>query len=187
MSSDDLLETEANSPFKTRSALLVSVLALVLAVASLGGSNATKDATMENILASDAYNFYQAKNQRQTAFKLASDQIQVQLARGDMPAAAKDMLEKQLAKYKETIARYESEPETGEGKKELLVRAKGHERNRDLAMQKDPWFDYAQALLQIAIVLTSLSIITNRKFFFYLSTGLGLAGIACTLQGYFLF
>ena len=49
---DDLLETHSD-PFKSRCALLVSLLAMVLALASLGGSNASKEATMHNILASN--------------------------------------------------------------------------------------------------------------------------------------
>jgi len=70
---------EAGDPFKSRAALLVSVLAMVLAVASLGGSNAAKDATQHNILAANAYAFYQAKNIRQTAYKIAADQLEAEL------------------------------------------------------------------------------------------------------------
>ena len=38
-----------------------------------------------------------------------------------------------------------------EGKKDILNRAKEHEKARDHAMQQDPWFDYAKGMLQIAI------------------------------------
>ena len=44
-----------------KGAILVSVLAMALAIVSLGGNNAAKEATQENILAANAYNFYQAK------------------------------------------------------------------------------------------------------------------------------
>jgi len=50
-----------------------------------------------------------------------------------------------------------SEPETGEGLKELMAKVKALEAQRDRAMRKDPYFDYGQALLQIAIVLASVS------------------------------
>jgi hypothetical protein len=186
MTHDSINEDNQDSPFKTHSALLVSILALVLAIATLGGSNATKDATMENILASNAYSFYQAKSQRQTTFKVAAEQTEALLANDRLPAKQRDLLAKNLAKYRETISRYESEPDTGEGKKELLQKAKAHEKNRDVAIRRDPWFDYAGALLQIAIVLTSLAIITSRKFFFHLSVGLGGIGTLCTIQGYLL-
>ena len=176
-----------NDPFKTRCALLVSVLALVLAVASLGGSNAAKEATMENILAANAYNFYQAKNQRQTAYKIAADDLELQLKGGRVPTEARQAAEKKLADYQKNIARYESEPETGEGKKELMQKAKAHENRRDEALDRDPWFDYAEALLQIGIVLTSVAIITGRRTFFNVSAVLGTVGVLSTLNGYLLF
>ncbi|MSQ66074.1 MAG: DUF4337 family protein [Limnohabitans sp.] len=52
------LAQAATNPFKTYCALLVSVLAMVLAVSNLGGSNTGKDATMNNILAANMYSFY---------------------------------------------------------------------------------------------------------------------------------
>ena len=58
--------------------------------------------------------------------------------------------------YRKTVARYETEPETGEGKKELIAKAKEYEAKRDHALKQDPYFDYAEALLQIAIVLISV-------------------------------
>jgi len=177
----------ANSPFKTYCALLVSVLAMVLAVCNLGGSNTGKDATMNNILAANMYSFYQAKNVRQTQYKLAVDQLDIQLALEKLSPAAKQLLEDKKAVYKKTIERYESEPENGEGKKELMAKAKEYEHERDMALKKDPWFDYAEGLLQLAIVLTSVAIITGRQSMAYVAFLLGIVGSVCTLNGYFLF
>jgi len=105
---------------QNRSALTISILAMVLAIASLGGSNAMKEATQENILAANAYSFYQAKNIRQTSFKLAAADLELQLAREpNMNATAKAMFEKKIEDYKKTADRYESEPENKEGKKRI--------------------------------------------------------------------
>ena len=183
---DELAEA-AKDTFKTRCALLVSALALVLTVNNLGGSNTAKEATMSNILASNTYAFYQAKNIRQTEYKLAADQIEFQLAIEKLSAPTAELLKAKLASYKKTIERYESEPETGEGKKELMVKAKNLEQERDLALRKDPWFDYAEGLLQLAIVLTSVAIISNRRSMFSAASVLGVVGAFCTLNGYFLF
>jgi hypothetical protein len=96
-------------------------------------------------------------------------------------------MEAKLAGYKKNVERYESEPETGEGKKELMAKAKHLEQERDIALLKDPWFDYAEGLLQLAIVLTSVAIISNRRIMFYAASVLGVVGSVCTLNGYFLF
>jgi hypothetical protein len=183
---EELLETHSD-PFKSRCAFLVSILAMVLALASLGGSNASKEATMHNILAANAYAFYQAKNIRQTSYRLAADDFQVMLANDKISAATRELLESKLQAYKKNIDRYESEPETKEGKKELMQQAKEHEHERDLALRRDPWFDYAEAMLQIAIVLTSVALITSVRTLLGVSLTLGLLGIFCTLNGYLLF
>lgn len=173
--------------FKSRAALLVSVLALVLAIASLGGSNAAKEATQENISAANAYNFYQAKSIRQTAYKVAADELEITLSKEDkLSADSKELITKKLEAYRKNIDRYESEPETGEGKKELMARAKHHEAERDLALKRDPWFDYAEATLQIGIVLASVAIITSTPLLLMGSMGLGLIGLLCTLNGFLL-
>ncbi len=95
----EIAET-ALSPFKTYCALLVSILAMVLAVCNLGGSNTGKDAMMNNILASNMYSFYQAKNVRQTQYKLAVDDLEIQLTAGKLTLASKQLLQDKVAAYK---------------------------------------------------------------------------------------
>jgi len=181
------LAEAANNPFKTYCALLVSVLAMVLAINNLGGSNTGKDATMNNILASNMYSFYQAKSIKQTKYKVAAEELEIQLTSDKLNAATKELLQAKLSAYKKNLERYESEPDTGEGKKELMIKAKEFEQLRDLALKKDPWFDYAEGLLQLAIVLTSVAIITGRRMMASLALFLGIVGTVCTFNGYFLF
>jgi Domain of unknown function (DUF4337) len=90
------LPEKGNDPFRTRCAMLVSTLAMCLAIASLGGNNASKESMSNNILASNAYSFYQAKNLRQTNYKIAADDMRVQLANDKLTPAAKTLLEKKL-------------------------------------------------------------------------------------------
>ena len=161
---------------------------MVLAITSLGGSNAGKDITQENILAANTYAFYQAKSIRQTTLKVAAADMELQLLREPaMNAAATEATQKKIEDYKKTIDRYESEPETKEGKKELMVRAKEHEAIRDHAIRQDPWFDYAEGGLQIAIVLLSVSIIGSIPALYVAGLGLGLLGTLSSLNGFFLF
>ena len=177
-----------NNRQKNRTALTIFIFAMVLAITSLGGSNAAKDITQENILAANTYAFYQAKSIRQTTLKVAAVDMELQLLREPtMNAAAREATQKKIDDYKKTIDRYESEPDTKEGKKELMVRAKAHEAVRDHAIRQDPWFDYAEGGLQIAIVLLSVSIIGSIPALYFAGLGLGLLGCVSALNGFLLF
>jgi len=179
---------DENNAFKSKAALMVSIFAMILAVSNIGSSNASGEATEQNILASNVYSFFQAKNIRQTQFKLSVDNLEISLANQDkLTPAAKAVVEKKIEAYKKTIERYESEPETGEGKKELLLKAKEHEKRRDKALLKDPWFDYAEGLLQVSIVLASVAIVTSTPVLLIGSMTLGVLGSIATLNGYYLF
>src|SRR3954471_9372494 len=149
--------------FRQRAALLVGVLAAALAITALGGDDTTKAIIDSTIQASDTYAFYQAKNIRQTENQLAADNLEAQILISNPPDAVKAQLQQRIDKYKATVARYESEPETGEGKKELLAKAQEFVDERDEAQRKDPNFDYGQALLQISIVLGSVAIVSVNR------------------------
>jgi Domain of unknown function (DUF4337) len=184
----ELMEQDKTSDrFKQRCAILIGILAMLLAITALGGDNATKEAVNSNVLASNYFNFYQAKNMRQTAITLSADHLELTVLNDPaVPDAAKAELKKKVENYRKTIARYETEPETGEGKKELLAKAKEHEAARDHAMKQDPYFDYAQALLQIAIVLISVSIITEIGWLVAIGGALGILGALLMANGFLL-
>ena len=184
----DMMDQEkANDRFKQRAAVGIAILAMLLAITGLGGANAGKEATNNNIYAANQYAFYQAKNIRQTNYNLAADAMELAfLQDGSLNAEARAALKAKAEAYRKTAARYESEPETQEGKKELLARAKDYESKRDQALKQDPYFDYAEALLQIAIVLISVSIIAAMPWLAFFGGAVGVAGILLTINGFFL-
>ena len=169
-------------------AVYIGVLAVLLAVCGVGGGNAMKDATARNIEASNTWAFFQAKNIRRHELRLQIAEFEVMLAgQPELSAAARALIEDKLTKYRADEIRYTSEPDTGEGVEELKVRARGLEVQRDRAMVKDPYFDYGQALLQIAIVLASVAIITGGTILLVLSGVLAGLGTLSTLNGFLLF
>ncbi len=173
--------------FKQRAAITIAILAMLLAITSLGGANAGKEAINNNVQASNYFNFFQAKNIRQTSYELALAEFELAWAADPaMPAEAKAALKEKAEGYRRTIARYETEPSTNEGKKELLARAKVHEEARDHALKQDPYFDYAEALLQIGIVLVSVSIVAEIAWLAFVGGALGVLGTALMLNGFLL-
>jgi hypothetical protein len=180
-------EEAADGRFRKRAALAIGTLAMLLAITGLGGDNATKEMVNANIQASDTWAFYQAKNVRQTEYRLALDALQLRLqTETTLTPEQRSAIERQAASYQDTINRYESEPSTGEGKKELTERAQGFEAQRAHAGQQDPNFDYSQALFQIAIVLGSVSIVSAARWLLWLSLGMGAIATVLMVNGFLL-
>ncbi len=178
----------AEASFRRAAAVILGVIAMLLAISSLFGEAAMKDTINFNIKASDTYAFYQAKNERQTATALAADQLEALAgSHPEWSSTARAAADKLVSDYRATVARYESDPKTGEGKKELLQKARNYEEMRDRSQHQDINYDYARALFQIAIVLGSVSIVAMSRPLLWL--GCGLAGLALilALNGYFLF
>jgi hypothetical protein len=165
----------------------IGVLAVLLAICGVGGGNATKDATRANIEAANTWAFFQAKNIRRNATTLAADQLDLSLAAlPDMPAPARKAFDDKIKTYRDTVQRLSTEPEKKEGLDELSARAKELEAERDIALRKDPYFDWSQALLQIAIVLASVYLIIGNLPLLGLSAGLGALGVLLMLNGFVL-
>jgi len=177
----------ADANFRKFTGIYLGIIAMLLAITALGGAHATKTIVNANIQASDTYGFYQARNIRQTAYQIAAEELDTQLlALPDMPEAARTKIQDRVKRYRERVDRYESDPSTGDGKKELLAKAKEFEATRDRAAERDPNFDFAEALFQIAIVLGSVSIVAASRPLVHLSGILAIAGTLLMINGYFL-
>lgn len=160
--------------------LMIALLALVLSFSEIGNKQSENESIAKNIESANLWSFYQAKTIRRTAIQTAAEEMSVNAALASDPAA-KAALEGQVKKWRDTAARYESEPDTGEGRKELMARAKAAEERRDFTKQRAEVFEIASALLQISIVLASTAIITNAILLVW--AGGGLSAIALVLMG----
>jgi hypothetical protein len=167
-------------------AVYIAALAVLIAITAVGGDNATKDMIRSSIQAADTYSFYQAKSIRQTTMRVIADDFEARLADPAVPEIVRQQLQAKLGTYRATADRYESEPATGEGKKELIAKARDLEAQRELAMKRDPYFDTGGALLQIAVVLASASLIVAGPILLWISILLGTVGTLLSLNGFLL-
>ena len=106
-------------------AIYISILAVLLAICGIGDDDAAKIAVRANIAATDTYAFFQAKNIRQTVYQLQAEEFETRLTEPALAEESRKSLTEKADAYRKRAERYESEPETGEGKKELLSPAPG--------------------------------------------------------------
>ena len=86
--------------------------------------------------------------------------------------------------YKTQDKKLSSDAERGEGLDELFAKGRRLEAQRDEALRRGPYFDYGQALLQIAIVLASVAIISGANLLLVVSFMLGGLGLVSTIGGF---
>ena len=175
---------EHDEYFNRRIALLIAVLALFLSFSETLGKSAQTEAIDANVKSTDTWAFSQAKDIRRTVLTAAADQMLLLTASVTDPTA-KAAIDKQVETWRKTAARYESDPQTGEGLKELRARAKEEEEERELALAKYHHYELASAAFQIGIVLASASVITGIVALAWFGGALGLLGLALTLFGFF--
>ncbi|MCQ4162490.1 DUF4337 domain-containing protein [Roseomonas sp. GC11] len=174
---DNPAETMEEPQGNKRVALLIAALALALALTEVAGDDAKSEAQMRNVEGANLWAFFQAKTVRQTTLRGLSDLLPLLTPAPGREAEAEAM----LGRWRASIERWESEPETQEGRRELMARAKATEQARDEAMRRDGHYDLAAAMLQLAIVLGSAAIITGAGLLVWLGGGLGLAGAGLSL------
>jgi hypothetical protein len=175
--------------FQRKCSIIISLIASMLLVNNLGSQNAAGEASFQNAAAINTYAFYQAKTVRQNDLNLAAQTLDG-IANTAVPLAnesAKQNLRQQAEELRAKALGYESDTATGEGKKELLAKAKAAEKVRDQAMGKGPYFDFAGLLLQLSIILISVVLITERRTLYLSGMTAAILGTFLSMDGFFLF
>jgi len=163
--------SEREAKIKDKAGLAINLFALLLAVNAWYGGTLSSTVLNNTIKANDVWAFYQAKSMKQTMAEYARDDA----------AFRKD--DKRVAELTAKINRYESDPEKGEGKRELFEKAKKLESDRDEAKKRSPWIGYASTAYQLSIVILSASILAVSMPMFWASFVVAAVGVLLSSQG----
>jgi hypothetical protein len=163
-------------------ALLISVLALFLAFSETLGKSAQTTAITLNVTSNDLWSFFQAKTIRMTILSTAAEQMQIEADR-TTDADLKARLTKNIDTWKKTAARYDNDPASHEGRKQLSERAREAEEKREHTLARYHNYEFASAAFQIGIVLASAQVITGMVILGWLSGLVGVVGLAFTAVG----
>jgi len=176
------LEEQKKDVYSKRVALCTALFAVMLAITSLGGNNVAKEMMLSQQQSTDQWAFYQSKVMREHLYRVEQQKTAALLVeRGaSMNPQARALYEKNRQSYAVEEKRYAAE------KLGIEQAAKRLESQRDIGVAKDPYFDYAEALLQIAIVMASISILSGSRPVFGLSIVCSVLGALMCLNGYLL-
>lgn len=157
-------------------ALLVAVLALFLAFAATGAKSTQTTAITEYLNTETLWTLYQEKRVRRALVEAMIDMVKARPIPGSNPTteAAKSA---RLEGWRKEIAQFESDPQTGQGRKELEGGARAAEARRKIATAKYHHFEVAAAAFEIGIVLASASIVVGLALLAWIAGGLGILGL----------
>ena len=174
--------------FEKRISITISSVAVLLLLNSMGAGNTSSEAAFQNSVAINTYAFYQAKAVRQNDLVLAANTVDT-IVDTAIPAINSDTKRKAkeiAAGYRIKAAGYDSDPSSGEGKKELLEKARAADAKRDSAMSREPYFDFASLLLQLSVILFSVVLLTKKRTLLLAASGTAALGGLFTLNAFFM-
>jgi|SRR5271170_5042233 Domain of unknown function (DUF4337) len=158
-------------PFMMAIAVTLSTLAVLVSIATLLGHRASTEEVILTTRVSDQWNLFQAKNSRQHEMEVAARQLST------LMPADKEKAAEFAEEYKKEADRYSKE------KEEASEQSKELDAERDLASRKGNRYDAGEVILEIALIVCSLTLLTKKRIFWFTGIGVGLVGVVTTASG----
>ncbi len=154
--------------------LTISILAVLVAGAALLSHRAHTEELLLQAQATDQWAYYQAKNIRWHEMQSIADLL------GALAPQDKEKTAALREKYLEEVERYEGD------KEDISEKAKELENERDLISRRADRFDGGEALLEVGLVICSITLLTKRRAFWIAGIFVGAFGVAMAVTGLFL-
>jgi Domain of unknown function (DUF4337) len=164
-------EASHHDPTLAPVSISMAVLAVLVAVVSLLGHRAHTEELLFQNRATDQWAYYQARSIRRHTYELFVDLLSV----SDVKQAQDT--DKLRAKYKQEIERY------GDQQKDTATEARALETEVRHEERKANWFDLGEVLLEAALVISSITMITRNRFYWSLGLTLAAAGLGVAAGG----
>jgi len=144
--------------------LAISILAVLVALVTVSGHRSHTEAILMQSRAADQWNEYQAQKIRMNNLSVTVDLMTLQPSLSPAAVAKREEYKAHIQKWKANLA------------KEQQV-AENYEHECEHAERKALRYDLGEALIQIAVVLSSITLFTRNRAYFLLGLGIGAVGI----------
>ena len=175
---DELSELQENAehgrenPSLAPISVTMAILAVCVAVVSLLGHRAHTEEIVAQARASDQWSYYQAKNIRRHNYEMGVDLLSL------VEFKDKAQADKVREKYQKEAERYTKE------QAEIEEQAKDLEKESALSQRKADRFDLGEVFLEIALVVSSLALLSRKLLFWYIGIVSALAGLGVAATGF---
>ena len=151
-------------------AFTMAVLAVLVAIATVLGHRTHTEAVLDQNRATDQWNEYQAKKIRSYNTSLAADML------GVLTLSEKDKAEKVAKAYADHQAKWNADLKEDQEKAEAL------ERKVEQAEARADRYDLSEALLEIGLVVTSVTLLTRSRMYWFLGLVFAAGGIVSAVS-----
>ncbi len=158
----------------TKISLAISILAVLVAMVTVLGHRSHTEAVLSQARASDMWNEYQAKKSRSADLSAFADLLTLQSVSN--ATAAADKLKSYAAQQQKWSGELKEEQE----------KALDFEADVQHAEHQATRYDLGEALLQISVVLCSVTLFTRRKLYFFIGLLIGGLGLIFAATGFLL-
>jgi hypothetical protein len=165
-------EHAAGNPNLRPVSFTMSVLAVLVAIVTVLGHRTHTEAVLYQAKASDQWNLYQAKKIRQNDTGLTADLLTALQVRD------KDEADKIINGYKSHLAKWDQDLADSEKQAQALQEKVEHSEHRAAS------FDLGEALLEIGLVVTSITLLTRQRGYWFLGLAFGALGIVAAATGF---
>ena len=174
---------DKKEPWLNYLALSTVVLAVCATLSTFKGGGYSTRSVISQAQASDQWAYYQAKSIKENIYQLQREKVQLDLATlgENAPPAKAAAFREALAGYDKKVNKYAKE------KVDIEQKAVELEKQRDDAQKNGKPFGLAVILLQISILMSSISALIKRKMLWYVALPVGLLGIVYFADGFLLF
>ena len=163
-------EHGADEPSMRPVAFTMSVLAVLVAITTVLGHRTHTEAVLDQNKATDQWNEYQAKKIRSYNTSLSADLLSV------LQAADKDKAAKIAKAYADHQAKWTDDLKQGQ------EMAEAFEKKVECAEARADRFDLSEALLEIGLVITSVTLLTRSRIYWFLGLVFAAGGIVSALS-----
>jgi hypothetical protein len=151
--------------------ITMAILAVLVAAVSLLGHRAHTEELLNQTRSTDQWAYYQAKDIRLHTYQLFADQLSVEsVVKPDQAAQMREKYAKEIEKYTDQ-------------EKEIQAQAREAEKEVEINGRRADRFDLGEVVLEAALVICSITLLTRKRFFWGLGLLLGIIGVGLGAAG----